>query len=573
MSTFYDIFVGNNISPEFVRTFNAKWHRNANMHDAWISEPEKGTGYSTTYDTTDYHLLVIGQFYEHVDMKVLLENCVKYAKAITNIFEEPAGHYVMFLYDKLSKRYHVFTNRLGTYHVYYLSEGTQKAISTYYLGLAKGKSNKQLDWEGITGFMANGFFPGNTTYLEGISILEPASHYVFDENLELISNKRYWEWNYEAVDRPVDDLMEEFDTILSTSIKFATTDKAVGLPVSGGLDSRTLAGIITSHEMPLKSLWSYSYGYDTKSIEIKIASQIAKSRNIKFDKYVIDNYLFKKMDVVKDSVELFQYVDGTRQASILNSIEQHSDVVVGGHWGDVWLNNTGVSDENTNVFFEKKIKKKGSQWLLKEVCENYYPKHSSMLKNYYAYWSDKHKDIKNSDFRMKIFKTDQWSFRWTLPSIRVYQAAAFPVLPFYDNRIVDFFCKTNTELFHDRLFQIAYIKKYHSDLAKIKWQEYDSNLYNYKTFNNRHLGYRVYKKMMSTFSQSNIPRRNWEVFYLNETGKKKLTEIFSSKPFTEIIPINITNQLLEDFYENPDAANGYKVSMLHTLSQFVKNVF
>ena len=40
--------------------------------------------------------------------------------------------------------------------------------------------------------------------------------------------------------------------------------------------------------------------------------------------------------------------------------------------------------------------------------------------------------IEDPDFRVKALKTDFWSFRWTTTSLRMFQAAAFPRLPFYD---------------------------------------------------------------------------------------------------------------------------------------------
>ena len=53
--------------------------------------------------------------------------------------------------------------------------------------------------------------------------------------------------------------------------------------------------------------------------------------------------------------------------------------------------------------------------------------------------------IEDADFQVKAFKTDNWSFRWTLSSLRMFQAAAFPRLPFYDHRLADFFCTVPSE--------------------------------------------------------------------------------------------------------------------------------
>ena len=574
MSAFYDIWISNKEKPVYTRLNNTAWKLEPELAlDTWVSLPQDKQEYIQQYGNEVATITVLGQFYENIELATLLDRSIEYIDKKQSAFVDPAGHYCLFVYHKQKKEHYVFTNRLGTYHAYYLSKDGQNVISTYYLGLAKSVRDKQLDWEGITGFMAMGFFPGTTTYLEGASVLENASCYTFNQDLELIEYKRYRDWNYEPLNTSQADLLEEFNSILKSSLAYATKNKRVALPISGGLDSRTITGSITNNPT-YKSLWGFSYGYTEKSIENKIALKIANARNIDFNSFSMPNYLFNNIDTIADSVELFQYVDGTRQAFMKDMFEEKSDVVVGGHWGDVWFDDAAIDGMSEESYFNKKIIKNGSKWLLKEICEPYYAKHKDFLSNYFNDWMSKYKHIGDRDYKMKIFKTNQWSFRWTIPSIRMYQAAVMPVLPFYDNRIVDFFAKVDTTLLKGRLLQVEYIKQYHSDLAKIKWQEYDSNLYNYKRYNNRKLSYRAYKKVLSIFSNNKPISRNWEVFYLNADGKKNLEDILlHNKPFAEIAPIETSRQLLTDFYDYPTAANGYKVSMLHTLAQFMKKVF
>jgi hypothetical protein len=576
VSAFYDILIGAEVNsePQERRLENEKWEKNASfgMH-SWLSLPGN-KNYIKQFSNEIADIIVIGQFYEHVEIESLLNNCLHYIDKETTSFIEPAGHYILLVFYKLKKEYHIFTNRLGTYHAYYSSIGGQNILSTYFLGLARQAQIKNLDWEGITGFMATGFFPGNTTYLEGISILEPASHYVFDAGLDMVSHKRYWDWIYEPVPREASTLFEEFDSILADSLSYAVQNKRVALPISGGLDSRTLAGIITAHKFDYRSLWSFSYGFTDKSHETKIASKIATARGVDFNRYTVPDYLFDKIDLIADSVELFQYIDGTRQAAMNNILEGKCDTIIGGHWGDVWLDDAGVESLTEEEYYNKKVIKRGSNWLLSEVCKPYYPNYEIFLGNYFNNWSHKYKNIENKDFRIKIFKTDQWSFRWTVPSLRMYQAAVMPVLPFYDKRLVDFFTTVDVSVLKNRNFQVAYLKKYHSDLAKIKWQEYDSNLYNYKKYNNRNLVYRAVNKVKTIVLNQKPVIRNWELFYLNTTGKEKLENILlHNKAFNEIVPVATAQQLFTDFYNYPNASNGYRISMLHTFAQFMKKVF
>src|SRR5690606_22473205 len=110
-------------------------------------------------------------------------------------------------------------------------------ISTGYLALAKSNATKKLDWQGITGFMAMGYFPGDTTWLEGIRIFEPASFYHFDKDLALVTKKRYWTWTYEPTHQPPEGQMENLRAIVQSSLSVAVNNKRAAIPISGGLDS------------------------------------------------------------------------------------------------------------------------------------------------------------------------------------------------------------------------------------------------------------------------------------------------------------------------------------------------
>ena len=64
----------------------------------------------------------------------------------------------------------------------------------------------------------------------------------------------------------------------------------------------------------------------------------------------------------------------------------------------------------------------------------------------------------------------------------MFQPGAFPRLPFYDTRLSDFFCTVPSEFVSQRRLQIDYLKNFAPDLARIKWQVYDTNLYRHQHF-------------------------------------------------------------------------------------------
>ena len=571
MSAFSDVWLSNEAgSLPVVRTGNQPWEYHGDK--LWLSLPSTGLSFLTYAVLGHYSLVLVGQLYESISGEDILKRCIKYITHPGNGFADPAGHYIMFVQDNENKHTHVFTNRLGSYHAYWSGD---RIISTRYLALARAKVNKQLNWQGLSGFLAMGYFPADTTYLEGICIFEPASHYHFNDELQLVNKQRYWYWAYNPIVKPVEFYIEQLHSILQGSLSVSTKDKRICVPISGGLDSRMVAGELVSDKMIHTELKSLSYGYTENSKEIKIGRQVADKLGIPAHAYVLPDYLFKQLDEIIEAVELFQYVDGTRQASSVDWLKENTDVVVGGHWGDVWMDTPNISsaDELQNAF-KQKIVKKGSEWLLKNICKPHLDTAGDVPLDYFNKFEAEYDHIDDVDFKMKIYKTDHWSFRWTTASIRMYQAANMPVLPFYDNRVVDLFTTIPQDMLSQRKLQVAYIKQYYPSLAKITWQEYDADLYNYKRFSNRNICYRVADKIKRTISNIPTIQRNWEVFYMHPAGRKALENILlNNKMLQEIVPDSVVKELINDLYKKPTAANGYTISMLLTFTLFLNRVF
>lgn len=536
----------------------------------WTSVPVKQrTSFFREFQTAEYQIVLIGMLYEKLTDEDLFKRCTLYINCGVS-FNDPAGHYILFVFEKKDNSYHVFTNRFGTYHAYW-QNGSM--ISTYFFGMAKQSVKRELDWKAISGFMGMGFFPNDETYFTDIKIFEPASYYKFDSNLNLQIKKRYWNWTYTEDNYNFEYVSDSLYETLNTSISNAINGYSAALPISGGLDSRLLAGIIAKNDS--KAVRSFSYGFTKDSIEIQIAAKVAHACDIPFSEYVVPPYLFPKMDTIVDSVETFQYVDGTRQACVTEFLEHDFDVVVGGHWGDVWMDSMQIKDgsvETLNNTFEKKILKKGSGLLFQKLTDHYVSDSGRMLNEYFQQSISKTADIPDPNFRIKIFKTDQWSFRWTLASIRMYEAGAMPVLPFYDKNVAEILMSIPDEYLAGRKFQVEFIKEYFPQLASIRWQEYNSNLYNYKWLNNRNLLYRAVKKALRLVSQKKIIIRNADLFYQDENGRNCLQEALTESSLANYMPKSHIDELINLYYRDPSASHTYTISMLHTFAQFLKKL-
>lgn len=493
------------------------------------------------------------------------------------------GRFLAAAFNSRTKELHVWTDRFGTIHAYYAFNGKRGAVGTSFKEVSNAASAKKKDWLGIGGFLRFGFFPDDRTYFEDVKILKPASEYIFSADGKLLSEKRYWNWRHEPDSkRTYEETVDEFARIFHQVISEQVSSGRTAVPISGGLDSRSTVAALENINADKNLLWSYSYGYSNDSVETKIARQIAAEAGLKFQSFTIQPYLFKKIDEVVNAVEGFQDMLQARQSFVTDEIRKHADSVLCAHWGDVWMDSLlknktlgtlPMTQAGLTEIIFNKFKKRGSDELLNLFKERIPQDLDAQLKSLIFKKLEDLNGVQSADFKIKSFKTDWWSFRWTLTSIRVFEAAAKPLLPFYDERIADFFMTVPDAYMSGRRLQIDYLKKYAPGLAKIKWQAYDADLYGYKNFNTWHLPKRFFNKITRFFSVSKKHTRNWEVQLLGPGARGNFEQLLkNSSEIKEIVSEKRLEKAVSDFYENPNPVQGYVSSMVLTLASALERM-
>ncbi len=492
--------------------------------------------------------------------------------------------FLLFAFEQAANRLHAWTDRFGTLHAYYACDGRRAALGTYAPAVAAAASAHKLDWQGIAGFFAMGFFPQNRTHYQDMRILRPGSHYVFDQDGRLLNEERYWEFSYSPdTSRSYDETVDEFARIFHQVMLDQTRSGRVAVPISGGLDSRsTVAALTQKGESPEERFWGYSYGYSDGSVETRIARQVAAARWLPFQAYTIKPYLLKDIQRVINWTEGFQDITQARQVFIRDELAERSDTLVAALWGDVWLDDMGLaayaqgslSEQDILQHTLKKMYKHGRAWLLRNLAAPQLSGNDpeTLVQEMVSAELDEVKHISDADFRVKAFKTLQWSHRWSLPPVRVFQSAALPALVFYDHRLVDFFCTVPNTYLSRRRLQIDYLKRYAPDLARLPWQVYDADLFNYQYYNSWLLPKRALKKAWRTIRQEPVIERNWEVQFLCLEGKSGLQRwlLQPGLRLHEFVSPKAIQELLQGFFAAPQPDHGYSVSMLLTFSTWLE---
>jgi hypothetical protein len=154
----------------------------------------------------------------------------------------------------------------------------------------------------------------------------------------------------------------------------------------------------------------------------------------------------------------------------------------------------------------------------------------------------------------------------------MFQTAVLPRLTFYDNRLVDFFCTVPSAFVAGRRLQIDYLKRVAPDLARITWQPYQANLYQYQHFHTWLLPARIWRKAKRLLTRRQVIQRNWEVQFFQGNGRQQLHDqlLSSCLRIHEYLPATAIRSLLETFYQQPDGQMGYTVSMLLTFAAWLE---
>ncbi len=492
------------------------------------------------------------------------------------------GYFIAIAYEKPTDCWHIITNRFGTVHAYH--SATRQRTGSYYPAVAHGESG--LDWEGLAGFFRMGFFPGTTTYLKGVRILPMASRIVLDGGGTIQSRQRYWQWEHAPRPRAsYGTAVAEWADVFHQVMDENTDEGRIGLPISGGLDSRSTVVAMARpqrHAAVQSRTWSYSYGYSDDSVETRISRRIARVAGFPFQAFTIRPYLFERLPRILEWTEGFQDITQSRQAYVRDELARHTDRLVGGLWGDVWHDTMGVpegerfSDDALASFILKKMQKKGHEWLVQHVVKpNLGNDGTSLLKDHIHKTLRPLRSIEDLDFRVKAYKTEAWSFRWSIPPIRVFHSATLPRLVFYDTRLTDFFQTLPTSYVAQRRLQIEYIKQYAPALARITWQVYDANLYWYRYFHSLLLPKRAWKKLWRLIRRRKVITRNWEVQFLaTPTQRRQLRDhlLTPGLRLHHYVERNEVEKLLDGFFSDPspDGAIGYTVSMLLTFAAWLE---
>jgi asparagine synthase (glutamine-hydrolysing) len=241
------------------------------------------------------------------------------------------GPFVIAGVDAAAERVIVATDRIGARPCYYRAgEGFQFASGLAPL-LAR-LDDPTLDEQAVSDMLLMGYVWGEKTLIEEITMVPPAT--VLDYSAGEVSTERYWSPSFDALptDGYLDGLTERYRTVMDDIA--GTMDDTVGLWLSGGLDSRTMAAELARHAgQEFDGVETYTYDANpTGGGNPELAGAVASHLGIDINRVELTPDLF--LDCIGEAVDL---TDGMlRWTSFLNLLsaytlpDDHAEVLMEG---------------------------------------------------------------------------------------------------------------------------------------------------------------------------------------------------------------------------------------------------
>ena len=432
-----------------------------------------------------------------------------------------------------------------------------------------------LDFKAICCFVATGFFLNDETYYVNQKAFRPATSYFFDEQGNVSRSERHFLWHYSPRTISFHQALDEFTHLLESIVKRDTANKKIIIPISGGLDSRTLAATLTGNQ----NVFAYSYQFEGGPRENEYGEAVAKASSFPYQAFSISKgYLWSVISELAQINKCYAEFINPRQMAIWQKLMPQGDLFLLGHGGDLFFDSMGVADDlsnedQQNYLVKKLIKPAG--WQLGEQLWNAW----GLSGNFKQYLFERIGDllgtiqIENANARLRAFKTEYYVARWTAVNLEIFKRQLPISLPFFDDAMCRFICTVPEEHLAGRKLEIEYLKRKAPSLASIPWQKYfPCNLYNYTDFDTLSVkfqrglvkGTRELKKGILGITSD---KRNWELQFLGKSNSEALQSHLFDRSFDRFVPASIVRSNFELFEQNPDQYT-HSITMLLTLSLF-----
>lgn len=389
-----------------------------------------------------------------------------------NFAEELNGSFLIVIFDVANRKILVANDRYGLRPFYLARNGSKYLFASEVKAILKDKTfKKEINDEAVADFFAFEKILGDKTLFKGINALPPASLLVCSDGK--ISIRKYWDFEFQEgcaheEEYYANNLVRVFRKAIERRMK---GNHRVGVNLSGGLDSRSIATAIDKKHYPIHT---FTYGVkdgDEARIAEKVAEKLkSKHKFFELRRNFLAHFAETGVYLTDGMCSCFHF----HWMGLLERMKEDVDVIFHGlglatFLGGSYVNREIMNAKNSNLphlIYKKLNVLLGKEMMLRFFSSIYYQK----IKNvpYESFLESFEKiEAKNPANKSDLFFLSNYTKSITSPARRTHLE---DYIPGYDNDFVDLVLKIPPKLRFNHRIYYKFFRILSPDLAKIPYQ-------------------------------------------------------------------------------------------------------
>lgn len=493
------------------------------------------------------------------------------------------GHYLIAVNDRVRDKFYLINDRYGFKRCYYRLAGGNLIFSPDYKDVCSDSGVRgRVDKQSLADFLYLGFVLDERTLHQDVKLLPAASILSYKNNQ--LSIEKYWDYSFSGQDYSCineEEYLEEFTRRIWNSLERRLAGKSeVIIPLSGGLDSRTIAGMMSGHGYEGR-VKTFSYG-NRSCYDVVYGEKIAKALGYNHTFLPINtDYLAKyaekfvaltdgTIDCLNSHMMLFHDIcPSNKSFNVLSGFL--GDVLTGANFNYRWLN----SDEDQIILKTFEIPDNHLEslkyYLNKDIYERTIENTIPSIKRHFN--RIEHDDL---FYKAHYLTLSQRQRRYVAFNIFCYESLGNVLSPFTDNDVIDFALQMPREYLMEQSLYRKMFVKYLPEVASVPWSRSGLPLNASRIRQGLHWRWQRLQKnpLVKAIIGKNYSRMNDSYLNISEAiraGSKDfvVSHIISNPFIAEYFNIDRVHQMLDNHMSK--TSNEYrKITALLTLSVWHK---
>ena len=406
------------------------------------------------------------------------------------------GAFALAIWNQKRQRLLIATDRFGLRPLYYAWVNGKLLFSTEIKAILEDRSlSKSLDYEAVVDFFSNRYILSDKTFFEHVKLFPNASVLSFEGPSGRLELKPYWSFSdiparscgiYGTAIKTnaLRDLAAEAGHLFNQAIhRQAQGNYALGAYLSGGLDSRTIVGLVRKKGYPLRTAtWGLPNCYDAKFAG-RVADQVHSNHFL----FKFDENWFKTFP--QEAVEGVRITDGLLSVfhlpspTMLEIFRKEAQVNLLGYFGDVILGASFLSAPKMAPFLTPLKREKARPLVYKWTNQIFQEKdllrlflepHARRMKglafpSIHQEWS-KFEQLP-ADKRLDYYAIVNRGRRWIAEGYKIVRTYMEDRSPFFDYDFFEFIYSLPSSIRLNHRLYIEILKQELPELLEIPWQK------------------------------------------------------------------------------------------------------